>query len=280
MGNSARLYRLRQVGVALPLGIALLTSTESLYAQTDYYNTDVGRPVRIEDATPVERYAFELQAAPLRFERSDGGAYTGTIEPELAYGILPRTHFELAFPLELSGGAGVGGTFGLAGIAIGMLHNLNAESQSFPAFALGADVLLPIGELAPERAYSSIKGIATRTLRFARFHVNGEVTLGRTPEEGESAGDVSHWMTGIAVDKAFPLQSALLIGDVFVEQPLDQGEELRWTVEAGVRYQLSPFFSLDAGIGRRLTGDDRSWFVTLGAARAFAIRSLIFMPRQ
>ena len=280
MGSSARWDRCRLAGVAFPLAAALLLATLRLSAQTDYSTTDVGRPVRVEDATPVERYAFELQAAPLRFERADGGAYAWTIEPELAYGILPRTHFELAFPLELSGGDGVGGTFGLAGIDIGMLHNLNAESQTFPAFALGADVLLPVGARAPVRAYSSIKGIATRTLRFARFHLNGEVTLGQTPEEGESVGDVSRWMTGIAVDKAFPLQSALLIGDVFVEQPLIRGEDPRWTVEAGIRYQLSPFFSLDAGIGRRLTGDDPSWFVTVGAARAFAIRSLIHMPPQ
>jgi hypothetical protein len=27
-------------------------------AQTDYYNTDAGRPLRIEDAYPTERYAF------------------------------------------------------------------------------------------------------------------------------------------------------------------------------------------------------------------------------
>src|SRR5688572_23274403 len=42
-------------------------------AQTDYYNIDSGRPVRIEDAYPVERYAFEAQVAPLRMERRDDG---------------------------------------------------------------------------------------------------------------------------------------------------------------------------------------------------------------
>ena len=44
-------------------------------AQTDYYNTDRGRPVQIEDAYPTERYAFELKLAPVRLERARGGLY-------------------------------------------------------------------------------------------------------------------------------------------------------------------------------------------------------------
>jgi len=34
--------------------------------QTDYYNLDTNRPVLIEDAYPTERFAFELQLAPVR----------------------------------------------------------------------------------------------------------------------------------------------------------------------------------------------------------------------
>ncbi|HVJ63479.1 MAG TPA: NAD(P)/FAD-dependent oxidoreductase, partial [Tahibacter sp.] len=41
-------------------------------AQTDYYNTDAGRPITIEDAYPVERRAVEIQLAPLRLERARG----------------------------------------------------------------------------------------------------------------------------------------------------------------------------------------------------------------
>src|SRR5688500_20382202 len=73
---------------ALLLGVVATSAT----AQTDYYNTDAGRPMQIEDAHPVERRAFEIQAAPLRLERSSGGTYHWGIEPELAYGILPRTN--------------------------------------------------------------------------------------------------------------------------------------------------------------------------------------------
>ena len=71
-------------------GCALLGAlTSPVSAQTDYYNTDRGRPLRIEDAYALEYRGLELQAAPLRVERSRGGVYNWGIEPELAIGILP-----------------------------------------------------------------------------------------------------------------------------------------------------------------------------------------------
>ncbi|HEU0076252.1 MAG TPA: hypothetical protein VFQ76_01310, partial [Longimicrobiaceae bacterium] len=80
---------------------ALCALAGPLGAQTDYYNTDKGRPVRVEDALPVERHAFELQLAPLRLERASGGVYSWELAPEIAYGILPRTQLEVGFPLAL-----------------------------------------------------------------------------------------------------------------------------------------------------------------------------------
>lgn len=60
-------------------------------AQTDYYNTDAGRPITVEDAYPTERYAFELQLAPVRMEGARGGVYTCSVEPGIACGpnLLP-----------------------------------------------------------------------------------------------------------------------------------------------------------------------------------------------
>ena len=44
---------------------------------------------------------------------------------------------------------------------------------------------------------------------------------------------------------------------------------------AGLRYQLSPVFAIDGGIGKRLTGDDQSWYVTFGVAKVFGIPLLM-----
>ncbi|HEY0152414.1 MAG TPA: hypothetical protein VGB92_10470 [Longimicrobium sp.] len=254
--------------------LAIAAPPTRLAAQTDFYNTDASRPVRVEDATPVERHAFELQMAPLRLERERGGVYAWEVEPELAYGILPRTQVEVAFPLRVVDAGSGRRTFALAGIHLSALHNLNVET-SLPALAVAAEVAIPAGGLAADRTYASVKGIATRTLRWARFHLNGQYTFGAAPGAGESAGEASRWMAGIAVDRTFPFRSTLVIADLFAEQPLGGGTDLAWTAEAGVRYQTSPQFNLDAGVGRRFAGGDEAWFFTFGMSHAFALRGLI-----
>src|SRR5688572_27860513 len=171
-----------QSGILPALGIAaaLFAAAPLLPAQTDYYNTDAGRPLRIEDAAAVELRAFEIQAAPLRLERSRAGAYHWGIEPEIAYGILPRTSVEIGVPFAFID-HGAERSSGLSGIHLSAFHNLNTET-SIPALAVSAAVLLPVGALAPDETYASIKGILTRTFTWARFHVNGEYTFGSRPD--------------------------------------------------------------------------------------------------
>lgn len=272
MSNRSRMACGTLLGVAAALGAL----ARPVSAQTDYYNTDKGRPVRIEDAAPVERHAFELQLAPLRLEREGGGAYHWEVAPEVAYGILPRTQLEVGFPLGwVDAGGDGGGASGLAGIEVAALHALNVETRTLPALAVAAEVLLPLGGLAPERTYTSVKGIATRTFTWARFHANAQYTFGGDAGEGEDVGDASRWMAGLAVDRTFPLRSLLVTADVFAEQPLHDGEEPGWTAETGLRYQTSPQFNVDLGVGRRFAGGGQGWFFTFGASHAFAVRSLM-----
>jgi hypothetical protein len=292
--DGAMKNRSRAGGTFAGVAAALGALAAPLGAQTDYYNTDRGRPVRVEDAAPVERHAFELQLAPLRLERASGGVYTWEIAPELAYGVLPRTHVEVGFPIAVVDAAGDGGAAGLAGIEVAALHALNVETRTLPALAVAAEVMLPVGGLAPDHPYVSLKGIATRTLTWARFHANAQYTFGAGADEspdplpdfadgGAAAArrepgaeaEGSRWMAGVAVDRTFPLRSLLVIADVFAEQPLDGGEALQWTAETGLRYQTSPQFNVDLGLGRRFAGGGQGWFFTFGASHAFAVRSLI-----
>jgi hypothetical protein len=262
----------------------LLAGFSPARAQTDYYNTDAGRPVRIEDAYATERYAFELKLAPVRLERARGGLYNWGIEPEIAYGLLPRTHLELGLPIAILDGAGTTREAGIAGLEVSVLHNLNTETRALPALGLRGDVLFPVGRFAPEHTYGSLTALLTRTWKFARVHLNGRYTAGRSPDEptgGPAASPLQHgsaetdrWLAGLAVDRAFPLSAALVIADVYARQPIDEDADVEWHAGAGLRYQLSPRFALDAGIGRRLTGEP-SWFLTFGTAYAFGLRALI-----
>lgn len=253
----------------------LVAAPSQALAQTDYYNTDHGRPLRVEDAYPVERRAFEIQAAPLRVERGQGGAYHWSVEPELAYGILPRTHLEVGVPLSFIDAEGERRT-GVAGVELSALHNLNVET-AIPAFGIAASALLPVGNLAPDEPFLSVKGIATRTFTWARFHVNGDYTIGDEPTGGggvrANAGtdEISRWSAGLAIDRTFPLRALLVGAEVVFEQPLDDALRQLVSAAAGFRYQMTPRWAIDAGIGRRLTGDERAWYATVGSAYAFGL---------
>ena len=262
----------------------------SLHAQTDYYNTDRGRPLTVEDAYSTERYAFELQVAPLRLERARGGIYQWAVEPELTYGILPRTHIKVGTPLSYVDVGGGQRKSGLAGVELTLFHNLNVETRSLPALAVVGDVLLPAGGFGPDKAIFSAKGIATRTMPWARFHINGLYTFGNqlnagrppTTSLGESplAGraEVSRWLGGLSVDRTFPFRSMLVGAEVFARHPLLSEKPVEWNTGVGIRYQLTPYFNIDGGLGKRLTGEERSWFATFGLSRAFALRSLFPVP--
>ena len=266
---AARLLRPRPTLLAAAATVALCGAASDLAAQTDYYNTDAGRPITVEDAYPVERRAFEIQVAPLRLERSRGSVYRWGLEPELAYGILPRTHVEIGVPLAYVD-AGLGNrTTGVAGVHLSALHNLNVET-SIPALAVVGSVLVPAGHLGPDEAFASLKGIATKTFTWARFHVNGEYTFGDEAGAG-AAAELSRWMAGVAVDRTFPLRSMLVTGEVVAREPLHEEEEVAWETGVGLRYQLSPRWNIDGGIGRRLTGDDQGWYATFGTAVAFGL---------
>ncbi len=250
---------------------ALSAPLASLSAQTDYYNTDAGRPVRTEDAYAIERRAVELQLAPFRLERARGGGYRWGIEPEFAVGLFPRTQVEIGFPIaHVEGVAGTRRT-ALGGIDASVLYNLNTETR-LPALAVVADVLLPVGAMAPDKAYPSFKAIATKTFPWARFHLNGQVTIGDAPSttsagSGTTASaELSRWHVGIAVDRTLPLRSLLLTAEVVTSQPLDAAETQAWDVAGGARYQVSPRLAVDGGGGYRLSRADAGWFLTAGAA--------------
>ena len=247
---------------------SLSAAIAPLAAQTDFYNTDAGRPVRIEDAYAIERRAVELQMAPFRLERSRGGSYRWGIEPEIAVGLLPRTQLEIGFPLAHVEGVAGRRTTALAGIEASVLYNLNAETR-LPALAVVADVILPAGSMGPDKAYPSFKAIATKTFPWARFHVNGQVTMGDAPVTSGSTAptaELTRWLAGVAVDRPLPLRSLLLTAELVTSQPINAAEQQAWDVAGGARYQLSPRLAVDGGGGYRLSGNDAGWFLTAGAA--------------
>ena len=261
-------------GPLLPI-LAISIAHATAGAQTDYFNTDRGRPLHVQDATAIERYAFEVQAAPLRWARSAGARVLWSVEPELAYGILPRTQLEVGLPVFFSEGFAGAPKRGVGAVHVSMLHALNVETLGWPALALNASVAIPAGDFGPDRSYATFGAIATRTTAWGRIHLNVDGTPGPVLDETDDGAlhDVSRWMAGLAVDRAMPLRSLLVGAEVVARKPLRDAGDVDWRVATGVRWQVNPYWAFDAGVGRTLD-DDREWSLTFGAARAFGLLRL------
>lgn len=252
------------------LCIALLAAPVAL-AQVEYENLDAGRPLRVEDAYAIERYGWDVQLGPAASWPASGT--TSGVDAALAWGVLPRTQVELAVPF-----ASVSGTSGASGIGLGALYNLNAETQSLPAFAVAARAVAPAGALAPPAALLTIEAIATRSWPGLRLNVNASATAGRS-DTLALATDRTRWFAGAAVDHSWPLSSLLAMVQLSAEQPLALGSAVAWSAGAGARWQWTPRLVFDAGAERRFTGDAPAWSASLGFTWAFAVRALMPVPR-
>ncbi len=236
-----------------------------VHAQTDYYNLDAGRPLRVEDALVVERHALEWQMAPIRLSGGRGLRSALSLEPEVAWGALPRMQVEVGLPMTLT--RTPGSPRGISGLDVSVLYAINTESVSWPGLALSVGTLFPVGPLAADRAYTEIRGIATRTMTHGRLHLNAGVTP--AARSAAAPEEFARWRVGLAADHAFVVHSALLGAEVNVEEPL-AGRGVQWSTGAGMRYQVDPRSALDVGVGRRF-GDTGEWYVTMGSALSFGL---------
>lgn len=254
----------------------------SARAQTDFYNLDRGRPLQIEDAYAIERHSLEFQAAPLRLERAGRGRALFGIEPELAWGFLPRTHLEVGLPLATLDRGALPSVTAAAGLDVELLHNVNAETEGLPALGVAVGALLPMGGFGPSRTVPSARLMATRTFSGARrLHINVQRAFG--PDlaataggpAGPSAMEVPRWLAGAAMDVARPLASLVMGVETFAMRPLDADGMVEWSSGVGARYQLDPRWVLDVGGGRRWRGELPAWYLTVGGAYAFGKTWLI-----
>lgn len=252
--------------------LLLVLAAPAARAQTDFYNTDRGRPLTTEDAIVIERRAFELQAAPLTFQRVMRGVSHWGIAPELAWGFAPRTQIEFALPIAVEDdGTRPRALVAVAGLEIEVLHQLNTETTTLPALALGAGVHLPVGPLAPTRAIPTVRALMTRTLAWGRVHLNGAYSPGDDLVPADpGAADATRWQAGIAVDRTFVLRSLLVGAELIAQSPLMASGATEWRTAIGLRQQLSPRLAMDAGVGRRVSDGDAGWTLTMGVAYAFA----------
>ena len=254
---------------AILFAVASAALTPGAAAQTGYANTNELRPLNLEDAVAIERYALDLSLAPLSFAEGSPGSIW-SVHPGFTYGLLKRGQLDLALPVTFD-------REGEAAVAIdgSMLYALNVENGGRPAFALRGKALIPLGG-ATEDLLWSMKGVATRSFRWGRAHVNYEHAFG---EAGIASGlrggaPSDRWTAGLALDRTLPLRGLLVGAEVFAARPLDEGTPA-WTVGVGARYQLTSRVALDFGTSAAVTERPGDWRVTIGIGRTTALRSIL-----
>lgn len=242
-----------------------------LAAQVDYRNLDDDRPLRIEDAYAIERFAFELILPSFAaFERGGAGHYG--LVPELSFGILPGAALGMKLPIAGTWGE-ASNRFGLAGARAFFFVNLATETVSLPGLAARLDVTAPLGgALAGEGGAASIKALATRSFGPQRVHLNAAWGF-VTPEIPGAVEPVPRWWAGAAIDRTLFRNSTLLLAGVSAVAGEDV--ERRWEGSLGLRRQVAPTLVLDAGVAGRLAGHGESVAFTLGFTHAFAIAGLM-----
>ena len=154
--------------------LAIASAAPVARGQVAYYNVEAGRPLRIDDATPTERYGLDVELTPLRVERYPGGLLRLRADPKISYGILPLTELSIRVPvLRLqSPDSGVNSATGVASLAFGAAHAITLEGPRIPAFAVAGEWLAPYGRFAPPRASFAVKALMTKTFSQVRFHLN------------------------------------------------------------------------------------------------------------
>jgi hypothetical protein len=253
-------------------GVLLAAVRGPLAAQIDYRNLDDDRPVLTEDAYPVERHAFEF-LLPYAFEDERGAGRVHAFIPEVEYGIIRNGQLGLKAPI--AGARETGDTeWGLAGLRVFGLYNLNSEGRTLPALSARADLFLPVGSLGGDATRVSLKAIATRSWGRTRVHANAAWTLG--DETSLAAVEAGHrWSYSLAADRTLFRQSVLLIGEVAARRAA-KGAPVEVNAALGARYQWTPTTVLDLGVRRRLrdvAGPDLA--VSVGLSHAFALRWLM-----
>jgi len=142
-------------------------------AQASYRNLDAGFPVRVEDATVTERYALDLDFVNLRYDALSDSRNRFQYEPQVSYGMLPRTEVWLRLPTYYRES-----TFtprsGIAGFGVGAMYQFTVETLHVPALALAIELFQPVGRDALPSSYS-LKALLTRSFSPGRIHLNASI---------------------------------------------------------------------------------------------------------
>lgn len=227
----------------------------------DHKNLDDGRPLRLEDAYPIDHGEIAIDSGG-GFRLAQRGANRGLLSLEGLYGALPNLQlgvgtFFSTDPREIEDRPKSGD------VRLTALYNFNQETLQLPALAVKLGLDAPSGVDA--RGYGiELKGIVTKSIERLSLHVNAAYEF--FPDGGRAERDGRYQL---AVGGSYPLGApqftrATLVADVFTEQSSRRNESNVVGTELGLRYQLTPTIVWDVGVGTEFAGPaSRATFFTM-----------------
>ena len=255
----------RALGAASVAMLVMIAAPRTAHTQTDFFNTDGGRPLRVQDAISVEWRAIELQFAPLKFERHRNNRWQVEVEPELAFGILPRTHLSIGFPLASADRPATtlppNGALGVA-------------SRMYQAHAGGAGAAFRAMPAAPTRVVTGgsgalpgngqINGLAG--LHLSVFHqLNVETRIPALAVRGEVLLPVGP----LGPDRAYPSLTAI------ATRTLPALGAVRVHGNATYTFGAAPNSGVTAPIDQPAGAEVPRWFAGVSMDRAFPLQSTL-----
>jgi hypothetical protein len=292
--NSVRIMKTGEMAAA-GLAVALLATglPAGVAAQTDFYNLDKDRPLRVEDAYATKRYAWEWKAAPLTLSQLRDGTVRYQPSLELKHGLLPGLEFSAGAGLDVRRTPPHDARRASTELELSSLLNLTTETRWLPALGVRLTGHVPL-EGEDEGLSLEVKGLATRSLGGPwRAHLNAgwvftqelDEPHGEIPGVRPVHGPPEVWWAGLALDYTLPFRHTLLLADTWVSEREEWAgdDESRTTVQStvGLRHQLSPTIALDGGVGRAWTGPaGPDWRLNLGLTYEFGVRALMPRPRD
>lgn len=249
-------------------GLMLAAAAVSPAAAIDHGNLDRRRPLRFEDAYPVAHREAAIESgvgAAVERESSD----RAFLEVQGLYGLFPNMHVEIgsAFSTDPEG---IEEPEKSGDLRLGALYNFNQETLYLPAFSVKGEADFPTGVDSDKEDFE-LTGIATRSFGRLGLHLNAGLLF-----VGDAEGDARDERYRIVPGASFPIGAprhtrTTLLADLFMEQSDTRGGDETYGAEAGVRYQLSSRFVIDAGVGSEFDGPSRRkpFYGTAGLSYAF-----------
>jgi hypothetical protein len=250
----------------------------SILLLTSFFTTATsfaGRPLVIDDATPVSRSDFELELGFGHSQSHDGSRDQNWPVLNLSYGVFDEMEVGLAIQRINKHAKDSSATRGFEDLHLSTKWKFRDEGELCPALALGFDLRLPTANrrkgLSPGRTDETFLLIATKTWSPVRVHLNAGYSIVNHSSNDKLKNRVRG---GTAFEWTIHPQWTL-VGELFgISREIARSKN-RAEFQLGVRYFLTEQLVVDSAIGRSLLSSGTAIQATAGLTWTINLHKLL-----